>query len=1037
MTSSLFCELPFSSLSDFEISNMFTYSKWDFLENDTFVKYVARSGLGGNKSDTCPFNFKYYTEMEFNQRFGKIEQGTFSLFHLNVRSLNANCRSLCQFLELLELKFDVIVLTEICSFNITFYYNVLPEYRFFYTLPTDSRIGGVGIFVRNCYDVQELCQYDIASSDNNKVENMWLEVSDTNQKIIVGGIYRHPNQNFAEFRNKLENNLDKISNQSLPCIIAGDLNIDLVKSHCHTGTSQYVDSLFINNFMPTILMPTRITRTSATLIDHIYYYEGKHRNDYITVKSGNLLTDITDHLPAFTILMRPLKSQSQLRPKVRIFSKNNVLNFTNMLEDANWNSVYNHSDVNTAYNNFHFVVQKAFNASFPLKTLSKKRAKDKPWITSALKVSSNVKNSLYRKWLKTKSPIDEAKYKQYRNTFKNIAREAEHLYYKELFDTKTNSIKKLWENLNMVSSFKSGKQKKNNKITKLRVNNTTLTETEDICNAFNKYFNTVGQQLVDELNNRNPGSNKIDFIKYCEPSMKNSMFCEPVSREELFKLINNLKNSKSPGFDNIGPKLIKQVMHVVIDPLVYLYNLSFETGIVPDKLKIAKVVPVYKSGDSSLPNNYRPISLLSVFDKLLEKLMAIRLNKFLSVNNILYRYQFGFRKNYSTVLAVIDVVDNILEHLDKKETGLGIYLDLRKAFDTVDHDILLHKMYNYGIRGTVYDWFRSYVSNRIQYTTLQNINSTTATVTCGVPQGSVLGPLLFLIYMNDIYKAVPDINVKLFADDTNVFLFDQNSKNLSLKAADCLNKLNDWFTANKLSLNLTKTCYMVFSSKKDDDIKLFLNNIEIEKVQSCKYLGIYIDDELNWQAHVNYVYNKIIKFTGILYKLRSKLSYEWLKAIYFAFVYPHLLYGIEIYANTFISYLDRLMKLNNKILRIIQNQHLRFHVLELYTTFNLLPLDQLYNQQLLIFVFKCLYHNNLVPCVFHNYFTCNKEIHSHSTRAQNNLHIFTPNTMYGKRTIKYKCSTLWNNLPDLFKEYSTVRLFRCNCKKYLISKLLN
>jgi len=166
-------------------------------------------------------------------------------------------------------------------------------------------------------------------------------------------------------------------------------------------------------------------------------------------------------------------------------------------------------------------------------------------------------------------------------------------------------------------------------------------------------------------------------------------------------------------------------------------------------------------------------------------------------------------------------------------------------------------------------------------------------------------------------------------------------------------------------------------------------------------LDIYIDDELNWQAHITYVYTKIIKFTGILYKLRSKLSYEWLKAIYFAFVYPHLLYGIEIYANTFISYLDRLMKLNNKILIIIQNQHLRFHVLELYTIFNLLPLDQMYNQQLQMSVFKCLYHSNLVPSVFHSYFTCNREIHSDSTRAQNNLHIFTPNTAYGKRTVKY------------------------------------
>ena len=216
-----------------------------------------------------------------------------------------------------------------------------------------------------------------------------------------------------------------------------------------------------------------------------------------------------------------------------------------------------------------------------------------------------------------------------------------------------------------------------------------------------------------------------------------------------------------------------------------------------------------------MTSNYRPISLLSIFDKLLEKLMAARLNNFLEKNNILYKYQFGFRKNYSTVLAVIDVVEDILEHLDQQDIGIGIYLDLKKAFDTVDHDILLYKLYNYGIRGVVHDWFKSYLCNRQQFTAIQNNVSKCESVTCGVPQGSVLGSILFLIYVNDIYKALPNERIKLFADDTNSFLFEKNGKSLYEKAAKCLNKLNQWYFANKLTLNLTKTCYTVFFRQKN------------------------------------------------------------------------------------------------------------------------------------------------------------------------------------------------------------------------------
>jgi len=326
MALELMQEMPFSLLSDFEICNMYSDTNWDFLENDTFVDYI-KNYLKGNFHGSHPFDFKYFTETEFNHKFRNIENNdTFSVFHLNIRSLNSNCSSLCQFLALLELKFDVIVLTEICAFNITFYHNVLSGYHFYYKLPVDSKVGGVGLYIRNCYNVQEVPQLNIVSSDSNKVENMWLEVSDRDNKVVVGSIYRHPNQNFNEFKTKLEACLDKISNQSIPCIITGDMNIDLVKSTNHSATSQFVDSLFIYNFMPTILMPTRITRSSATLIDHIYYYEGDQRN-IVTVKSGNLLTDITDHLPNFIILTKHSKVRSKIRPKIRIFSEKKHVKF--------------------------------------------------------------------------------------------------------------------------------------------------------------------------------------------------------------------------------------------------------------------------------------------------------------------------------------------------------------------------------------------------------------------------------------------------------------------------------------------------------------------------------------------------------------------------------------------------------------------------------------------------------------------------------------------------------------------------------------
>ena len=343
-----------------------------------------------------------------------------------------------------------------------------------------------------------------------------------------------------------------------------------------------------------------------------------------------------------------------------------------------------------------------------------------------------------------------------------------------------------------------------------------------------------------------------------------------------------------------------------------IFNLSISTGIVPEMLKIAKVVPIYKKDDAEKFSNYRPVSLLPCFSKILERLVFNRCVEYIDIHEILNDKQFGFRPNHSTYMAIIQLVDKITNAVERNETTIGFFLDLSKAFDTIDHDILLYKLEHYGFRGIVLEWFKNYLSNRKQYVSYNSCDSELKDIVCGVPQGSILGPLLFILYVNDITNTSDMLEFILFADDTTILYSHPNIENQINRINEELKEVSNWFKANKLSVNASKTNYTILgtprmvSNMDELNLNVILDSTTLEKVKHTKFLGVLIDDCLTWKNHIDCVSKTISRNIGVMNKLKHFVPIRILH--YCTLVLPYLNYGILIWGDTCKSYLDKLIK---------------------------------------------------------------------------------------------------------------------------------
>ena len=407
---------------------------------------------------------------------------------------------------------------------------------------------------------------------------------------------------------------------------------------------------------------------------------------------------------------------------------------------------------------------------------------------------------------------------------------------------------------------------------------------------------------------------------------------------ETYKLISKLVNKNSCAYDLVSNKILKATIDIITPYLVVLFNKCIKEGVFPNSFKLAEVIPLFKGGDRQDPDRYRPISLLPTIGKLFEKILSIRVLKFLSKHEIVSKHQIGFRAKFSTDYAFVDIYDKLINNLDKGLSSCAIFLDLAKAFDSVDHRILLKKLDYYGIRGKALQLFESYLDSRSQYVKVNNVTSSCINILFGVPQGSILGPLLFLIFINDLPDAT-NLYVKLFADDTFLCTENEDFAALENEVNLELEKVFVWLASNKLTLNIDKCKFMIISNKCEiPNLSVKLDGISLESCESYKYLGVFIDKNLNWEPHIDYITQKISKACGALAKLRHCIDTSTLINVYHALVYSYLRYGIIIWGNDSQNALKPLVVVVNRAIRIIGK--LPFGNVELNPAFKQLKLLQ-------------------------------------------------------------------------------------------------
>lgn len=813
---------------------------------------------------------------------------------------------------------------------------------------------------------------------------------------IIVSIYRIPGYLASnKFLNRLRYFFQHIEKQAKNKLIyiASDFNIDLLIDNRFSNEFKELSfqfGYFINNNSA-----TRITHNTKTCIDNIL----------TSAKTGSFLVhnvdlSLSDHA-ALLINLPEIRLNKQFKIKKRLYKKNTLPNFLTKLH-TEMQSISFSDSVDTNYNAFLKSFVLTMDEFFPVRTMNKPVSKKVHWITPGIKISAQKKQYLHVLSKSSNDPLFLYYVKKYKKIFKRIVRKAKIMANDKYICSADNKSKATWSVVNreLCNQTKSKEQ------IVLNVNNVQITSPVKVAECFNDYF----VNTVNFLNILKPIKNVT--VSLSKPRLSDF---EPMSNEELISLINSLNNNKSCGWDGIPIQLLKASATIIGPVLCKIFNSGMALGVFPERLKYSEVKPVFKAGSKKDQQNYRPISLLSNVSKIFEKALNNRLTDFLETNRLLCKEQFGFRKNKNTESALISFVSSIVGALDGSQLTSGVFCDLSKAFDCVDLENLLDKLYQIGIQGKALELLKSYLENRKQRTVIARdslqFSSNWKNTRSGVPQGSILGPILFLIYINALPSQMPLLKFILFADDTNVIVSHYCKTQLKMLTDRTLIELNEWFISNGLFLNKEKTKIINFTAKNNVN-----DNMDTISTISHKFLGIIIDRNLNFKDHVQYLVKKLNTLRFAFNILYNTVSMQTRRTVYFSYVQSILKYGIVTWGMSPNFY--KVFIAQKAIVRVIFGAGYRSSCRPLFRRLNILTLPCLYILEILIFV-----HNNLA--IFENY----KPKHYYNTRNKNVFNYPVHKLKILERSPLYMGIRLYNKLPEHWKSFGKTKFLKVvkNC----------
>jgi hypothetical protein len=883
--------------------------------------------------------------------------------HLNVRSLKNKIDQIRLMLQ--DQPLDVFAVSETwLNTNISDSEVAIPNYKL-YRKDRATRGGGVALYVNSLID-HELCT-DHTGVSNTEV--IWVKISPKYHKALhVAAVYRPPSADETYFEHLLDN-FEKVMTGDKDVVILGDFNFDFVLNEgLSSNPAHYIEELL--NCTQLVHEPTRVTANSSTTIDLIYSsIADKHKY------TGVIKCTLSDHYLIYTTLEFG-KSKEKAPHKVvntRSYTKFNTFDYLNDLLNLElYNIVNEHDSVDACWNAWKTQITHVMDKHAPSRR-HRVRNRVNPWITKEIVTLMYKRDRLHNEAIKTGRNDLFNEYRCARNEVVKKIKLAKKEYYSHELSNNTGPRQK-WKTLRTLLG------------TNAKDSNFPSTLTP---NVMNDYFATVGQKLSTKFSDSTspswPSGDSIHVFNF-----------NPVSEDFVHKQLRSLSDKSNVDVLNLDARLLREGADILVSSLTAIINKSLETGIVPPDWKRARVTPIYKDkGKKSESCNYRPISVISHIAKIMEKCVHIQLCDYLADHAFLSKDQSAYLKNRSTQTALHKVVDDLLDNINEGEINAMCFFDLSKCFDTIDHHILLQKLAKYGIQNAELTWFAHYLSNRTQAVTLNGVLSDFNEVNTGVPQGSILGPVLFLLFMNDLPCCLRNTSANLFADDTEIHASGKSIHDVQVSLQADVNNVINWFKGNKLTVNLDKCCCMLVSTNKklcNEVLTITIDGKPIKQVNNTKYLGVVLDNQLTWNDQIEQVCRKLAPKVGLLRRLKYTLSKDLLTTVYKSIVQPHIDYCLAIWGHTTDCNTKRIQRLQNRAARIITGTYDRsVRGVELVKQLGWQNVHERRNYFTCLTVFKSL--NGLSPSYMEDMFTpmsTSSTVNTRSTHTRD-LHVPKPN----------------------------------------------